>query len=93
MTPATAKLTARATGKEPELSFKQRAHYLEKQFLRPLLRSVGKILPGTGNRKPPADLQRRLELLEARISELEQVVQEDLGLRLSPAEPIHEPKV
>ena len=66
--------------------------YFEKQHLRPFMRKLQGLVPsvGTGS-KVPAHLQARLESLEARVAELEQLIQEDLGLRLSQADQNHEP--
>ncbi len=62
------------------MSFKQRVRYFEKQILRPFLSRfksrAGKVEYSRGH-------EMRLEALEARILELEQLIQEDLGLRLA----------
>lgn len=65
------------------MSFKLRAKYFEKQVLRPMMRTLKRILPFSRTKGIPPDLQLRLESLESRILELEQLVQEDIGLKLS----------
>lgn len=61
--------------------------YFEKQHLRPFMRRLQGLVPSGGaGSKVPAHLQTRLEALEARVAELEQLIQEDLGLRLSNAD-------
>lgn len=71
------------------MSLKQQVRYFEKQYLRPFIRRVkGMVPPLGGGAKVPAQLQSRLESLEARVAELEQLIQEEMGLRLSqPAPP------
>ena len=62
------------------MSLKQHLRYLEKQYLRPLIRRIRGRIPTPGfTTGDPA----RLEALEARMAELEHLIQEDLGLRLS----------
>lgn len=65
------------------MGLKQRLRYLEKQHLRPFFRRVSTRFSALGGGSAPPHLQARLEALEARVAELEQVVQEDLGIRLS----------
>lgn len=66
------------------MSLGHQLRYFEKQHLRPLFRHIRKMVPTIGGRPEiPAHLQARLESLESRLAELEQLVQEDLGLRLS----------
>ena len=67
---------------EPPVGLKQQVRYLEKQHLRPFLRRVR----GWMTRRAGSGTDRhlaRLEALEARVAELEQIIQEDLGLRLA----------
>jgi hypothetical protein len=64
------------------VGLKQQVRYLEKQHLRPFLRRVRSWMTRRAGSGPDQHLAR-LEALEARVAELEQVIQEDLGLRLS----------
>jgi hypothetical protein len=66
------------------MGLKQQLRYFEKQHLRPFFRRIGGATSKDGGRSPvPTHLQTRLESLEARVAELEQLIQEDLGLRLN----------
>jgi hypothetical protein len=62
------------------MSFKQRVRYFEKQILRPFL---SRFKSRSGKAQYSRSHDMRLEALEARINELEQLIQEDLGLRLA----------
>ena len=69
------------------MSLKHQLRYFEKQHLRPFLRRLRGVFPSLGTKAPvPVDLLARLESLETRLAELEQLIQEDLGLKMSQAE-------
>lgn len=73
------------------MGLKQQVRYMEKQHLRPFIRRIKGMIPTLGGRPSiPPQLQARLEALEARVAELEHLIQEDLGLRL--AEPAPTPQ-
>jgi len=74
------------------MGLKQQLRYFEKQHLRPFFRRLGGLASRRGGAaEVPAHLQTRLESLETRVAELEQLIQEDLGLRLSQPAPTREP--
>jgi len=73
------------------MGLKQQLRYFEKQHLRPFFRRLGGLASLGGGSEVPAHLQARLESLEARVTELEQLIQEDLGLRLPEPAPRREP--
>ncbi len=83
MPPVTARRPAPATA-EARMGLKLTFRYFEKQHLRPFMRKLQGLVPSVGaGAKVPAHLQTRIESLEARVAELEQLIQEDLGLRLA----------
>jgi hypothetical protein len=76
------------------MGIKQWLRYFEKQHLRPFFRRLGGVVSrGASKADVPPHLQSRLEALETRLFELEQLVQEDLGLRLLERLPSPRPDV